>query len=228
MNNLRLVLCLLLAGTSLGFGQAHSATYNILFDGNSWVFGAASTAGSNYPNQVESLLKKAGKTVTLLNTGISGQTIDQMQAKAPQRVDSHHKEYQYLIGLEVVNQWGQTDQSREVIYAKYQKYFLDRKAAGFKNVIALTPIAQGYYPRKNWEEDRQWFIKKMLEEFPKQGITVINVGGDPRLSDWKNTKYYAADRIHPNNGGYAAIAEIVAKSLLNPTKPRPIGVPVRD
>ncbi|MEI6085398.1 MAG: SGNH/GDSL hydrolase family protein [Verrucomicrobiota bacterium] len=218
MKNLRLALCLLLVTAPFGFGQSNKSAYNILFDGNSWVAGSGSTAGSNYPNQVQSILQKAGKTVTLLNTGVPGQTIDKMQANAPTKVDPHHAQCQYLIGLELVNQWGQTDLSREVIFAKYQNYFLDRKAAGFQNVIALTPIAQGHYPRKNWEEDRQWFITKMLAEFPKQGITVANIGGDPRLSDWKNTKYYGADKIHPNNAGYAVIAEIVAKTLLAPTK----------
>ena len=71
------------------------------------------------------------------------------------------------------------------------------------------------------------FIKKMLEEFPKQGIAVVNVGADPRLSDWKNTTYFCADKIHPNNAGYGVIAEVVAKSLLNPTRSQPIGVPVK-
>jgi len=212
----QILLCLLLS-CSFALGQDR-ATYRILFDGNSWVAGSGSTAGSNFPNQVQSLLKNAGKTVTLLNTGVPGQTIDQMQAKAPAKVDAHSKEFEYLVGLELVNQWGLSADSREKVYAKYQKYFLDRKAAGFKNIIALTPFAQGRYPRKHWEEDRQWFIQTMLAEFPKLGIAVANVGGDPRLSDWKNTTYFAADRIHPNNAGYAVIAEIVAKTILTPTK----------
>ncbi|MCG3149428.1 MAG: hypothetical protein PCFJNLEI_02890 [Verrucomicrobiae bacterium] len=227
MKILVIILGLWLTGASFGFGQ-NRAAFNILFDGNSWVAGTGATAGSNFPNQVQALLKKAGQTVTLLNTGIPGQTIDQMQTRAPTHVDVHHKQYQYLIGMELVNQWGNTDQSREVIFAKYQKYFLARKAAGFQNLIALTPIAQGYYPRKNWEADRQWFIAKILAEFPKLGIAVANVGGDPRLSDWKNTAYFTSDRIHPTNGGYAVIAEIVAKTILSPTKLRPIGVAVRD
>ncbi len=121
---------------------SNRSTYNILFDGNSWVAGSGSTSGSNYPNQVQLLLQKAGKTVTMLNTGVPGQTIDQMQTKAPTKVDIHHAKYEYLIGLELVNQWGQSGQTREVIYEKYKKYFLDRKAAGFKNVMALTRLSQ--------------------------------------------------------------------------------------
>ncbi len=67
----------------------------------------------------------------------------------------------------------------------------------------------------------------MLAEFPKLGIAVANVGGDPRLSDWGNAAYYTKDRIHPSNGGYAVIAEIVAKSILTPAKPLPFGVLAR-
>ena len=224
--DIRAVFFLLIASCHLGFGQVGAlapgvkqntsrVAYNIVFDGNSWVAGSGATGGLNYPNQVKALLKKEGKAVELINYGIPGQMIDRMLTNAASKIDTNHTQYQFLIGLELVNQWGNTDESREVIYGKYKKYFLGRKAAGFQKVIALTPIAQGFYKRANWEADRQWFISKMLEEFPKLGIGIANVGGDPKLSDWKNTTYFTADRIHPTNAGYAVFAEIVYNTIIH-------------
>lgn len=192
-----------------------AAAYTIVFDGNSWVAGSGSTGGSNFPAQVAALLQKKGKKVDLLNFGIPGQTIDQMMAGVAAKVDIHHEKYQYLVGLELVNQWGRSSQSREEIYAKYKQYFLDRKKAGFRKVIALTPIAQSYYNRADWEKDRQWFIKQMLAEFPRLGIQVANVGADPKLSDPQNKTYFTRDQIHPTNAGYEVIAGIVYKTLID-------------
>jgi len=188
--------------------------YTIVFDGNSWVIGSGSTAGSNFPNQVTHLLQRDAKTVDALNFGIAGQTIDQMLAGVATKVDIHHDKYQYLIALELVNQWGRSGESREVIYKKYKQYFLDRKKAGFRKVIAVTPFAQSFYKRPDWEKDRQWFIRKIMSEFPRLGIQVANVGADPKLSDSRNTTYFTTDRIHPTNAGYAVIAGIVYKTII--------------
>lgn len=192
-----------------------TTAYTIVFDGNSWVKGSGSTSGSNFPNQVTQLLQKAGKKVDILNFGIPGQTIDQMMAGVAAKVDIHHDQYQYLVGMELVNQWGLSSQPREAIYAKYKQYFLDRKKAGFRKVIALTPFAQSHYKRADWEKDRQWFIKQMLAEFPRLGIQVANVGADPKLSDPLDKTYFTADRIHPTNAGYEVIAGIVYKTLID-------------
>lgn len=192
-----------------------TTAYTIVFDGNSWVAGSGSTGGSNFPAQVATLLQKKGKKVDLLNFGIPGQTIDQMMAGVAAKVDIHHDQYQYLVGLELVNQWGRSSQSREAIYAKYKQYFLDRKKAGFRKVIALTPLAQSFYKRADWEKDRQWFIKQMLAEFPRLGIQVANVGADPKLSDPLDMTYFTRDRIHPTNAGYEVIAGIVYKTIID-------------
>ena len=216
---LQITFCVLLATGQVGFCQAnktasHRTTYNIIFDGNSWVAGSGSTGGSNFPNQVVWLLQHAGKIVKFANYGIAGQTIDQMQKGAPAKIDPHHKDCDFLVGLELVNQWGCTAESKELVYKKYKQYFLDRQAAGFQKIIAVTPIPQGYYPRANWETDRKWFVAKMLEEFPKLGIYVADIGADPKLADWNNSTYFSKDRIHPTSAGYAVFARIVYDVIL--------------
>lgn len=192
------------------------SNYKIVFDGNSWVAGSGSTGGLTYPKQTSDLLIAKGKTVTYQNFGVAGQTIDQMQSDVVSQIDSLVSTYDILIGTEIINQWGlNTSQSKETIYTKYKQYFLDRKAAGWKVVCATTPIDQGYYVRANWSIDRAWFISQMLTEFPSLGIFVINIGGDSRMSDWTNTTYYTADKIHPTNTGYAVWAEIAFNFLIN-------------
>lgn len=191
-------------------------TFNIVFDGNSYVAGSGSTGGLNYPNQLKTLLQNAGKTVNILNFGVAGQTIDQMQSDAVSQIDTQATSYQFLIGTELINQWGlNVGQSKETIYAKYKQYFVDRKNAGFQKVFATTPIDQNYYARSGWAVAKQYFIDTMLAEFPTLGIGVINIGGDPRMSDWTNLTYYTSDKIHPNDSGYAVWAEIAYNSIIN-------------
>ncbi len=205
------------------FAPAHGSgkqDFHILFDGNSWVYGAGSTGGSNFPNQTAALLRKTGKTAEILNFGVSGQTIDKMQSDAVSQIDTNHATYDILIGLELVNQWGNLDDSKEVIYGKYKQYFLDRKAAGFKYVFACTPHNQGYYSRVaggTWATVRAYFIAQMKAEFPALGIGVIDCGSDARLSNWTDTTYFLADKIHLNNAGQAVQAQYACDALTNIT-----------
>lgn len=190
-------------------------TYNIVFDGNSWVSGSGSIGGLNFPNQLKTLLENNGKTVGLVNYGVAGQTILQMESDAVSQIDPLNTTYNVLIGLELVNQWGSnTEQTKEDIYAWYKQYFLDRIAAGFDYVIALTPISQTYYARSGWEESKLYFRTQMLSEFEDLGIYVADIGEDARLSDSTNLTYYTADLIHPTNAGYGVFAEIINQVII--------------
>ncbi len=191
------------------------SAYTIVFDGNSWVYGSGSTGGSNFPAQTKGLLQDAGKTVSILNYGVAGQTIAAMQSDAPTQIDPRHTNYDILVGLEVVNQWGQTAQTKEQVYAAYRQYFVDRKAAGFACVLACTPHDQGFYGRGDWAVVRPYCIAQMKAEFPALGIGVIDCGSDPRLSDWTDTTYFSADKIHLNNAGQAVQAEYTYQALMN-------------
>ncbi len=183
--------------------QGGRVEYKIIFDGNSWIYGAGSTGSLNYPNQLSNLLASAGKVVNYINYGVSGQTIDSMQADASTEVDIHSSTHEILIAAEIVNQWGlNPGETKEVIYEKYKQYFLDRIAAGFKIVCAITPIDQRYYGRSGWSSDRAWFISQMNSEFPELGINVINVGSTSEMSNCEDSTYFTNDLIHPNSTGY--------------------------
>jgi hypothetical protein len=191
---------------------------SIVFDGNSWVAGSGSTGGSNFPYQTQLLLQHAGKTVHLKNYGVRGQTIAQMQSDTATQIDPNHTNYDILIGLELVNQWGRSTLTKEEIYNLYKQYFLHRKAAGFSHVYACTPHDQGFYRRTaggSWATARVYFISMMKSEFPSLGIGVIDCGSDPRLSDWKDTTYFAKDKIHLNNAGQAVQAQCVYDALMS-------------
>jgi hypothetical protein len=193
--------------------------FRIVFDGNSWIAGSGSTGGLTFPNQTATLLQNAGKTVSLLNYGVPGQTIIAMQSDATSQIDPNHTTYDFLIGLELVNQWGlTTSYTKEQLYSQYKEYFLDRKAAGFKYVFACTPHDQGYYGRTtggDWATVRAYFIAQMNAEFPALGIGVIDCGSDPRLSDWTDTTYFTSDKIHLNNAGQAIQAQYAFNALMN-------------
>ena len=160
------------------------------------------------------MLQNAGKTVSILNYGVPGQTIDAMQSDAVTQIDPNHTNYDILVGLELVNQWGNLAETKETIYGKYKQYFLDRKAAGFAYAFACTPHDQGYYARTNWTGDSAYFISNMVSEFPALGIGVIDCGSDSKLSNWADTTYFSADKIHLNNAGQAVQAQYVYDALM--------------
>jgi hypothetical protein len=193
--------------------------FSIVFDGNSWIAGSGSTGGSNFPNQTVALLTNNGKTVSMKNYGVAGQTTGQMQADALTQIDPNHTNYDFLIGLELVNEWGlSTTYTKEQLYSRCKQYFLDRKAAGFKYVYACTPHDQGYYGRTsggNWATVRAYFIEQMKAEFPSLGIGVIDCGSDPRLSDWTDTTYFSTDKIHLKNAGQAVQAQYAYNALMS-------------
>ncbi len=193
--------------------------FSIVFDGNSWIAGSGSTGGSNFPNQTVALLTNAGRTVSMKNYGVAGQTTGAMQADALTQIDPNHTNYDFLIGLELVNEWGlSTTYTKEQLYSRYKQYFLDRKAAGFKYVYACTPHDQAHYGRTSggdWATVRAYFIAQMKAEFPSLGIGVIDCGSDPRLSDWTDTTYFSADKIHLKNAGQAVQAQYAYNALMS-------------
>lgn len=187
----------------------------ILFDGNSWIAGSGSTGGLTFPQQTINLLNATGKNASLVNYGIAGQTIDQMQSDAVSQIDSQKNNYNILVGLELVNQWGlNTSQSKETIYSKYKQYFLDRKSAGWKYIIAVTPTKQGYYGRANWATDGQWFVEQMLAEFPRLGINVCNTWFKSELSDFNDTTFFSSDKIHKTNAGQGIEASTLFEVII--------------
>lgn len=180
--------------------------YTIVFDGNSWFEkdGTGTPGGQNVPYRVNALLTASGRTTSYLNYGVSGQTIDQMQSDAVSQIDSKVSTHDILVGLELVNQWGlNTGQSKETIYGKYKQYFIDRKTAGFKYLIAVTPTHQGYYARTGWDVAGRYFTDTMLTEFPQLGINVVNTWDIPELQDWTNLTYFLPppDKIHKTAAG---------------------------
>lgn len=191
--------------------------FKIVYDGNSLVIGSGSSGGLNYPKQLHNLQISDTLKSTYINYGIAGQKISDMSNDADQQIDQHVLTHNILIGWEVINQWGiNQNETKEYIYNKYKQYFLDRIDAGWKNVVALTPLAMEhseYMTRSSWKEDRLWFRNQINLEFPSLGITVIDVGADPRLSDCNDLTYFTSDKIHLNNIGYSIVADLVNEKI---------------
>ncbi len=199
--------------------ESQSNNFRLLFVGNSWTYGTGSSGGQTFPKQTYDQLVALGNTVTYLNDGIPGQSIDNMNTNAS-AIDAQLGNYDILIVTELVNQWGSNlDETKEVVLEKYKQYCLDRIVAGWsiengKRVIATTAIDQAHYTRTGWTEAKAYFIETMLATFPSVGILVANVGGDSRMSNCLDLTYYNIDEIHPRSIGYKAFADVLVPIIL--------------
>jgi hypothetical protein len=199
--------------------QKYQRQINVVGDGNSLMAGSGSTAGHDPIALLQNLLIADGNYSTCVNFGVGGQTISFMQSDAVSQIDSLDITARtYLVGLEGVNHWyTNPSESLDTIFNKYKQYFLDRKSAGSKYVIAGTCMVAGsaIVIARDWETWRVAFNARIKAEFPALGIYVADLAGSPLLQDYNNTTYFQTDKVHLTNAGYAVYADVFAKTILN-------------
>ncbi|MCM3901014.1 MAG: SGNH/GDSL hydrolase family protein [Pyrinomonadaceae bacterium] len=188
----------------------------ILCDGDSLTSGTGSTGGNTYPEQLRVLL---GSSWSMIETGVAGQTVIQMESDAATQVDG---QLNTASPQKVLCAWGGTNDlavggsSAAVAYANYAAYCLARRTAGWK-VVAMTILPRAAAGiSATFETDRQTVNASIRSNWRSFANAIADVGGSALIGDAgdnDNITYYDADDIHLNNAGYAIVAGLVKAAI---------------
>jgi lysophospholipase L1-like esterase len=186
----------------------------MLCDGDSLTTGVGSTAGQNYPLQLIGLL---GSPWSVIETGVSGQTVVQMEADAATELDP---QLNTQSSKKILMAWGGTNDMHfgadaTTAYNSYVTYCTNRRAAGW-TVVAFTvlPRSEATTPA-GFEAQRIAFNLSVRSNWTTFADGICDCAADSRIGDSGdelNTTYYAGDKVHLNNTGYGIIASLVQKS----------------
>jgi lysophospholipase L1-like esterase len=184
----------------------------VVCDGDSLTSGLRSTAGNDYPAQMQALY---GETATrTLNFGASGQTVVQMQSDAATQIDRFGKRLDGAGPVCVV--WGGTNDinggaDSATTITNFTNYCTSRQSAGFR-VMACTMIARGGFDATK-ETYRTEFNASVRANWATYADVLCDLAGDSRLSDTNDTTYFDADKVHLNDTGYGVVAALVKSTL---------------
>jgi len=186
---------------------------NIVFEGDSLTFGSGATY--SYPQQ---MMRKVTGTCAGTNVATSGQTVDTMTTDAPTQVDplrsSSHRENVLCFYGGTNNLAG--SETAITVYNKIVDYCAARKAAGWRVIVctmlpaSATGYAADYYAKRNAVNTG---IRANWSTFA-DGVADIaanaTIGDD---GDELNTTYYATDKVHMVDAGYAIVADTVLAAI---------------
>jgi lysophospholipase L1-like esterase len=185
---------------------------NIVFEGDSLTFGSGATY--SYPQQ---LMRKVTATCAGTNVATSGHTIDTMTAEGA-AVDalrsSGHRQNVLCFYGGTNNLAGA--ETATTVYNKIVAYCQARRAAGWRVIVctmlpaSATGYAADYYAKRNAVNAS---IRASWSTFADG---VADIGANATIGPdgaELNTTYYAADRVHMVDAGYAIMADIVLAAV---------------
>lgn len=176
-------------------------------------------------NQGASPAYSLTETFVLFNTGVSGDTIDQMQSESFSTVDP---KYAYNARRNIAVVWGGTNnfyngQTLEQTKDRLIAYCQSRKKAGFKVVVVTMLSRTGNGTLGNagttmdtFKNQYNAYIRAHWQEFADSFADVAanaNLGADGAYS---NATYFP-DGIHPSAAGYALAYPVISTAINNIT-----------
>jgi lysophospholipase L1-like esterase len=166
----------------------------------------------SYPTQLVPLL---GSTWALINRGVSGQTVVQMESNAATKIDVN---FSTLSTNKALVAWGGTNDlaiggsSANQAYADYKTYCSNRVAAGWKVISATLLPRSPTGISASFEADRQTVNTKIRSGYRSFSHVLADIAADNRVGDaldQNDTTYYNGDKIHLNDTGNAIMATLV-------------------
>jgi acyl-CoA thioesterase-1 len=157
--------------------------------------------GNGYPEQLQALLARAGRSdVVVVNRGVDGERSDGLLARIDDELDRHRP------GVVVITSGGNDFLRRHDADTESRLgTIIDRvRAAGAFPVIFAVP-KPGLGAAFGSLSDHP--VYETLAD--RRRVTVI----DDVVSDVLSSQALKADAIHPNEQGYARMAEAVARAL---------------
>lgn len=173
----------------------------IVFIGDSLTEGYGLDPEEAYPAQLEALYKAQGKTVKVINGGVSGSTT----ASATQRVKWYLRTKPDIIVLAL----GANDGLRGTPVSESRKNLGQAiqavKAAKIKVLLAEMKLPKNYGEKYRQEFETMYTQLSKSEEVPLLAFILNGVGGVASLNQ--------PDGIHPTAAGQKKIAENLVKAL---------------
>ena len=173
----------------------------IVFIGDSLTEGYGLDTEEAYPAQLEALYKAQGKSVKVINGGVSGSTT----ASATQRVKWYLRTKPDIIVLALGANDGlrgtPVSESRKNLALALQAV----KAANVKVLLAEMKLPKNYGEKYRQEFEKMYTQLSQSEKVPLLAFILNGVGGVASLNQ--------PDGIHPTAAGQKKIAENLVKAL---------------
>lgn len=173
----------------------------IVFIGDSLTEGYGLDTEEAYPAQLEALYKAQGKSVKVINGGVSGSTT----ASATQRVKWYLRTKPDIIVLALGANDGlrgtPVSESRKNLALALQAV----KAANVKVLLAEMKLPKNYGEKYRLEFEKMYTQLSQSEKVPLLAFILNGVGGVASLNQ--------PDGIHPTAAGQKKIAENLVKAL---------------
>lgn len=200
--------------------SVYATSAQIIFDGNSVVYGIGSTheisnsddfTGNNFPAITKQTLVAKYPTIsfTTKNFGVNGQTTQQMITDASSQIDALYNGTSYdiniLVAREISNDMANNNLSAIDALTNFINYCQDRRKAGFKVLVLTLPprsIAPGTMSLTEYNTRKETVNNLLRKNWPLFADGIIDVG-DYAVS--------FPDGLHTNDAGYALYGAESAK-----------------
>lgn len=184
----------------------------VVWDGGSIISGHRADEGYDYPTQTLTLVPHTCRSF-VSSTGSA--RIADMIAGASTEVDARFRaaaEANLCLVQAGGGDFGAGAQPATV-YQGLREYCTGRRAAGF-TVVVLTVL-----PRSDpltFEVARLAYNQMVRDTWTEFADGLVDVAADSRIGDTLDDldrRYYRSDAVHPNNAGYAVMANVTAPVL---------------
>lgn len=220
--------------------DARPGARSIVLFGDSITDGDSSTVNGNrrWPDILAERVAKTGANVSLLNEGISGARVlrDRMGANALARFDEdvlthpHADTVVLMMGINDIG-WpqsplvpaGEPAPTADDIIAGYRQLIDRAHAHGFRIVGAtLTPFENTFQggPLEGYYTPEKELKREAVNEWIRNGgafdavIDFDKLAADPANPKHIKAEFDSGDHLHPNDAGYAAMANSIDLKLL--------------
>lgn len=209
-----------------------SSSVNVVWDGNSLVFGVGSSGGQKLPTQVAALAPMAGSGAAVFNAGVSGQTWANMISGASD-VDGQWSagKTNVLVLWETTNAVCNTSKTSAQVQSEIATYIAARRAAHPWVIVGLTTIPREAAGTITDQTTRtaQNLVMADVDSAMIAGamdfdriVNVRQAGGPFNFAGYETIDFDSSGavwnessggRIHLNNAGYAVVAGYTADVL---------------
>lgn len=183
----------------------------VVCDGNSLTAGYG--GADNYPALLAAMLPSGALN---RNYGASSQTTADMSSDAATQVDNNLRAY---TGAATLIAWETTNDiyfgaDLATCQSRFQAYFNARIAAGWRDsgnkLVAMTLTARGNFPdQPGMSVILDNFNIWLRANYATYATHLVDLAADARLSDFNNTTYFQADKVHLTNAGSTVVAGLV-------------------
>lgn len=190
-----------------GAGKCRRYRAVVVCDGNSLTQG---TGGTSYPTQLAALYPS---TILVINTGISGQTTQEMSATATDvRPFISAAVPSVVVAWEVRNDlYHNASVTAAQAVANLWTYCQSRRAEGAK-VVAVN-VSKCTTPASNLSaQDITDANAAIATDYASYADRLVDVGGIAELQNPADTNYFT-DGVHMTTAGYALVANAVLAAI---------------